>query len=423
MNTQLNVLIFPCNSENAIEIIRSLRDSIGVSIYGISHDKCYAEKLIDNLEMDFPNIKDNDFLVKFNKYLSLNNIDYIFPTHDDVVLYLTKNKKSLSSDVISSEYSTAQLCRDKLLFYKSIKNKSYCPEVYQEISDNLPEVVFVKPREGQGAKGAYKIHKQKLSNIDMSKMLCMEYLHGDECTIDCLSDKSGKLLYHGARLRNKTFGGISTSSTFIESKKISLIAKDLSEHITFNGPWFFQVKKDDLGQFKVMEISSRVSGSMNMYRPRGINFSLLSLNIWCDNNIIINDLKIDYRCERALDNAYITDIKYDKVFIDFDDTIIQDGKVNIRIISFLYQCQNNNIQINLLTRHSHDIYKTLSLYKISTSLFNRIIHINNETIKSSYITDNSIFIDNSFDERYAVFKTRKCPVFDLDAIELLASKY
>jgi hypothetical protein len=119
-------------------------------------------------------------------------------------------------------------------------------------------------------------------------------------------------------------------------------------------------------------------------------------------------------------NKYKLDIEYDDVFIDFDDTIIVNDKVNIEAISFLYQCLNEGKKIILITKHKYDIKETLDKYRISKELFNEIVHIESVEEKKKYIVHSrSIFIDDSFLERKKIHEGTSIPVFGVDSISAL----
>ena len=111
---------------------------------------------------------------------------------------------------------------------------------------------------------------------------------------------------------------------------------------------------------------------------------------------------------------------YKYVYIDFDETIISNGKIHERVMAFLYQCKNNKIDLILITKHTHDLKKTLQEYSIATNLFKKIIHISEKENKWEYINpNNAIFIDNYWIDRYQVKEKLGIPVFDVDAIECL----
>ncbi len=169
-----------------------------------------------------------------------------------------------------------------------------------------------------------------------------------------------------------------------------------------------------------MEIASRIAGNSAITRNIGVNLPILSANIF--NNIQCNDVLVnnyDIELDRALENIYKTDLKYDTVYVDYDDTIIVKNKINTDIIKFLFQCINNKKKIILLTKHSGDLIADLKRYRID-KVFDEIIHINREDEKINYITSkNAIFIDDSYGERKQVKNTININVFDVNNIECL----
>ena len=75
----------------------------------------------------------------------------------------------------------------------------------------------------------------------------------------------------------------------------------------------------------------------------------------------------------------------------------------------------------MITKHKHNIFETLTKLRIHENLFDTIIHLKESDEKSEFIEHNelSIFIDNSFNERYKIYKKLDIPVFDVDGINLL----
>jgi hypothetical protein len=134
--------------------------------------------------------------------------------------------------------------------------------------------------------------------------------------------------------------------------------------------------------------------------------------------VLLNNYSISL--DRCLYNRYKTDFIYKRVYIDFDDTIIVNGKINIAAIRYLYHCRNRAIEIILLTKHLYKIDETLSKFAISNLLFDKIIHIGMDEEKVDFIQpDGAIFIDNFFFDRQTVLNRCGIPVFDVDAIESL----
>jgi anti-anti-sigma regulatory factor len=251
-------------------------------------------------------------------------------------------------------------------------------------------------------------------------LLIVEYLPGEEYTIDCFTDKNGEIMYSQARIRSRTLNGISVNSKPYNDEAINLIAKKINNSLKFRGAWFFQVKKDKNGKFKLMEIATRVAGTMAVSRMLCVNLPLLSLYdaMGMPVNIIANSFKVEL--DRALQAKFQIDIQYDTVYIDFDDTLIIDNMVNYKLIALLYKFREEGKKIVLVTRHIKIIADTLEQHKISKDIFDEIIVIDNAAKKSNCVQGKAIFIDDSFAERKEVLLNTNTPVFDIsEAVELL----
>jgi hypothetical protein len=428
MNEKANVLIFPAGSENAIEIYNSLKYNLHFTVFGASGKRDHSEFIypkerlfIGDLYISQPN-----FLNEMNKVIEKFRIDFIIPTHDAVASFLTKNVDKINANIICSPYETAKIAESKKLTYEYLKDFYFCPKIYNNFEDIDSYPVFLKPIYGAGGKGTYLIKNQeelfKFYNEDYNnEFVLMEYLPGNEYTIDCFTNKSGNLLFAGPRTRERVTMGITfRSNRVFDTKKFEEIALELNNKFKFRGAWFFQLKEDKQGNLKLMEFSVRQAGTMNFYRQLGINFAALSLfdAMGYDVKIIFNDYNLTL--DRSLKNCYKLDYYYDKIYIDFDDTLIVNEKVNTTLIKLIYQCVQKNKKVILLTKHEFDIDESLHKYKISPLLFDEIIVIPLGHKKADYIDKSkAIFIDNYFQERLSVKELCNIPVFDVDAIECL----
>lgn len=424
-----NILIFPCGAENAIEIYKSLKHNLHFNVYGMSGKKdhgCYIYNEENYIEGNFY-VSDVNFLSLFNSILEKYKIDIIIPTHDTVALFLAKNKDKIKAKIMVSEYKTALIAREKKLTFELFEGKWYCPKIYKNINEKLEFPIFLKPNIGEGAKGTFKISSQlelEKLNLNYENMVISEYLPGEEITVDCFTNRFSELLFIGPRTRNRIQMGIAFNSKSLElTKEISKIAKDINESLSLRGPWFFQLKKDKNQNWKLMEISVRQAGTMGVYRQLGINFTLLGLFDLLDKDVKVLKNNIEVELDRYLKAEYKFNYNYKKVYVDFDDTLIVNNKVNSALIKFIYQCLNKNIEVYLITKHIYDVRESLKRYKVSEDIFTKIIELKETEKKYMYIDrEESIFIDNYFFEREEVLENLKIPVFNVDAVEALISE-
>ena len=418
------ILIFPAGTEIAFEILNALKYSKFVEIYGGTSADDHSEFVYKNLIKGFPFITEPDFLKYLNKVIHENRIDCIYPAHDSASVFFSEHASEIDAQVIITDATTTDICRSKKATYEYLKDYDFVPLYYDSIEavDKYP--VFVKPAIGQGSVGARKINdKTELNSAfeqDNSLIIC-EYLPGTEYTVDCFTDRTGSLLVSKIRDRQRIRAGISVRSKEYEpDEKINKIATILNEKFIFKGAWFFQVKRNIDGEYRLMEISPRIPGTMGLSRNLGINFPMLTLFVFWGYDVSIIDNGYDIILDRAFYSAYRINCEYEHVYLDFDDTLTLGNKVNADIMRYVYQAVNSGKKIHLLSKHAGNLKEDLKKYHIAENLFEDITVIPIEDEKKNYINEKkAIFIDDSFAERKKVHDAIGIAVFDVDMVECL----
>lgn len=419
---KIKVLIFPAGAENAIEIYEALRFNVNIEVYGASGKADHASFIYPKdryIEGDFY-INKEKFIDDFNSMLVEYGIEVVIPTHDTIAMFLAQNKARLQAKVLTADYETTYICRNKEATYKLFQEYDFCPLVYDINKLGLEDFpVFLKPNIGEGAKGAYLAKSfGDIGNTD--GVVISEYLPGDEFTIDCFTNRKGELLFIGQRSRERIQMGIAFHSEALKTEvEIKEIASIINSKLKLFGAWFFQVKKDRKNKYKLMEISCRQAGTMTLYRHKGVNFSMLGIFELLEVDTKPLEIPFGLTLDRCIKNRFKLDYVYENIYVDFDDTVITNNGINLNVISFLYKCRNENKKIILITRHEYDLETTFERYKIHKDLFDEIIHITFNDEKYTFISsDKSIFIDNSFKERELVLNNLNIPVFDVDAVDI-----
>lgn len=416
----INVLIFPCEG-NSNELHDALSYCFNVTVFGASSVSRHGRFIYKNYECNLPYITDKSFIDIFNIYIEKNKIDVVIPQHDTVALFLAENKDKINAKIVQSDVRTNEICRSKIRIHETFEKTDFVPVRYRSIEE-IKFPVFVKPDIGEGGHGTFVARKHDdLRNCNFSKYLVTEYLPGKEYTVDCFTDREMNLRYISPRIRNRVMAGISVAGETINlTSEIENIAHKINESLHFEGLWYFQLREDSAGKLKLLEISVRCAGSMCLTRAKGINLPLLTIYTAMGHDVLLFDNGKNVEMDRALYSRYNLNIEYDDVYIDFDDTITLRNNVNPLAMFFLYQCRNKGKKVFLLTRHIDNIHESCRKYAISEDLFTEIIHIKDNTRKSSYIrSEKAIFIDNMFKERVDVKKVCGIPVFDVDGFEFL----
>jgi predicted ATP-grasp superfamily ATP-dependent carboligase len=419
------VLVFPCGSEIGLEIYNSVNHSTHFELYGLSSVKDHGEFLYKNYIDGIGHYNSENFIDELKRIIEDKKIDIVYPAMDSVILFLKYYERELGVQVVGSSYDVAKICSSKRSTYLLLSGVTRVPKLFSKEDYNLTFPLFAKPDIGYGSRNVHKIiNKEGLDNIDINEMLLCEYLPGKEYTIDCFTGRGGELSFVGARERRRILNGISvnTKSDKLLTSKFNRIAEKINSQIKFIGAWFFQLKLDSSGEACLLEIACRFAGSSAVHRVKGVNFALSNLYLTVGMNpvFIVNDF--DVESDRALNNVFKIGISYKSIFIDYDDTIIIDDKVNLEAIKLIYLAHSFEKKIFLVTKHNGDLESSLRKYKLS-NLFTQVIHINESENKFEYIKKldycQSIFIDDSFSERRDVFENLKIPVFSVDAIQSL----
>lgn len=421
-----NILVFPCGSEIGLDIYSSVKYSTYFRLIGASSVDDHGKFVYDEYISGVPYVTAPDCIPTMARIVKERQIDAIYPTMDLVITILKEHEEELDCRVISSSLETTKICLSKDLTYKKLQGVVRVPQIYRHSS--IPQTafpVFAKPKVGYGAKDTMKLNTQEEVDSFLAgkdDLLVLEYLPGEEYTVDCFTDKDGRLLYCAARKRNRVKDGISVNTYFAEKQDdFEEIAQKINEQIRFRGAWFYQVKRDKNGQLCLLEVASRLGGSSLLSRAVGVNFALLSLFDAFDYKVSVS--KNDYYVEldRALENKYKTDLQFDSVYCDYDDCLILDGKtINVEMVKFLYKCINEKKKIVLLSKHDGDLLQELKDFRLD-HLFDEVLHLEQQDDKSDYISSQgAIFIDDSNAERLNVKNRLNIPVFSPEMIDVIS---
>lgn len=420
----VNVLVFPCGSENASEIHQALMHSIHVRLFGASSVDDHGRQLYGTYNGNLPRIDDEHFDQAFAALLDEWQIDLVFATHDTVQAYLSERIERFGVALVNGDPQTCALARRKSSTYTAFADQPWVPAVYSSPEDVEQWPAVVKPDLGQGGQGFERVADAQEARAALERThrpLLVEYLPGEEITVDCFSDFQHELRWVGPRNRERVRAGISMRSTFpAPDPSIQAIAATLNNRLRLRGPWFFQLKRDRQQRWKLLEISCRVAGSMVAQRALGVNLPLMAIHDHLQRHVTPLPQTAVSLIERRILTVAQLDWSFDTVYIDFDETVIRDGRAIPSTLHFLYRMQCKGKRLVLLTRHASDPRDTLRNARIAVELFDEIIHITDGRAKSEFVRDHSIFIDNHFPERLDVATHCAIPVFDVDALEFLS---
>lgn len=424
---KFKVLVFPCGSECGLEIGRSLSGLKEVELWGASSVADHGQMCFDRYVGGLPFIDSEDFVSELNAVLVEHGIDFVYPAMDLVIDVLAKNEDQLEADLIGSPCETTSIALSKLRTYELLKSAVRCPRIYSiESLKPVDFPLFVKPEIGYGSRGAKIVRsKEEVEHalaIDPS-LLVLEYFPGDEYTVDCFTDFNGELIFSGGRIRQRVRNGISVNTRNVPeyASDFKEIAEAINQKVSFNGAWFYQVKKTKDGNFGLLEIAPRVAGSMGLHRCKGINLPLMSVFNQAKISVASLENNYDIEFDRALYNKVSISSVVDNLYLDFDDCILIDELyLNADIIKLAVQSRNKNVKVAIVSRHEGDLNAKLKDLGIA-GLFDEVHHLRNGEPKTAFMNPaNSFLIDDSFRERLAAAEAG-IPSLGPESVETLLS--
>lgn len=422
----IRLLVFPCGSEIGLELHRALKDARLIELFGASSVPDHGEAVYKNYAGGLPAIGDPGFLEAFNDLLDRLSVDLIYPALDSVQAFLSANRERLHAALIAPSDAAVQICRSKEKTYEALRGCGFLPKVFSSPAEVDVYPVFVKPAVGQGSAGAKRADSPALLEAALAEaegaQVIAEYLPGAEYTVDCFTDRHGVLRWVLKRTRARVKSGISVRSAVCPpDETVNAMAAEISERLGMRGAWFFQIKENAAGKPVLMECAPRVAGAMGLNRALGVDLPLLTVYDAMETDIALAPQLQTAAVDRALYNAFMLDLDYGEVYVDYDDTLVVKGRLNLTLLLFLYQCAEKGVKIILLTRHIGDVTADLQARRVYPGLFDEIVTVPEGKQKADCISPASkaIAIDDSFAERKRLTAAFGMPAFGPESVEAL----
>jgi carbamoyl-phosphate synthase large subunit len=221
------------------------------------------------------------------KFCKKNEIDVLVPTVDIELLPLAQSISEFEKQgtkVIVSDKEALSKTIDKFTLLEhcnhgmEISAYALLDENFNPNEWNYP--VLIKPRIGAGSRGIRKILSPEMfDEYDRDGTnLVQEYLPGEEYSVDCYVNRSGKCLAAVPRKRLKTDSGVAVVSATVDDKELIEQAKKALE---ITGNIFLanvQFKRNKEGKPRLLEINPRAAGTLPLTVEAGANTPMMALD-------------------------------------------------------------------------------------------------------------------------------------------------
>ena len=320
-NSKINVLLTGAGAPGARGIIRCLRNNgeHDIKLIGVDmrEDVPFANMLDGFYQI--PPAKDDNFINAILDICIKEDIQFVLP-----IITRELEKFSASVDLFSKhgikvavmEYDNLCLVNNKAKLLEALTNKGVeCPKfvvanTVEEIKQGCDKMgypnnpVCVKRTFGNGSRGV-RILDESVSKYDLffnekpnsmittysniidtlsekptiPEMMVMEYLPGEEYSVDILADK-GEIIYMVGRTNTVVISSIPQESVLIVDEKAYEMSKKIVKALNLSGNVGIDFRMNKDNEPRIMEINPRLTATIVLNAVAGINFPYLTLKYY-----------------------------------------------------------------------------------------------------------------------------------------------
>ncbi|VFJ12347.1 ATP-grasp domain-containing protein [Candidatus Nitrosocosmicus franklandus] len=287
LHREISTVLIPGASAPAgINTIKSLRLSgFKGKILSTDSNSLSAGFYLSDFYEVIPEAEADNYLEVLLNIIDKYSIQVLMPSSGYDIFPFSEHKSKLKKHgvfPVVSDRKILEICRDKISTFNNLKTEFRLPFTTLNPEEVSVYPVIAKPRYGKGSRDIVQVNdEQDLRYVSskFSDMIYQEYLPGDEYTIDVMSDLEGNPIVSVPRIRVQTKSGISTKGKIVLDKYLIEESMKIVRKLRIIGPSCIQMKKDKLGEFKLVEINPRLGGGTIFATLAGANFPKMIIDL------------------------------------------------------------------------------------------------------------------------------------------------
>lgn len=234
-----------------------------------------------------PMAGDADYIDELLAICEAEDVRLVVPTIDDELPILGAARdrfRAAGVTALCSSAATATLCNDKYATCAHLATagvaaaRTWLPA---QLRADMPLPLFIKPRIGRGAVGAFPVHTPEHLDFFLHYVetpVVQEYLSGPEYTIDVMCDFEGTPLSIVPRERVVIRAGVIDRGRTVNNPALIALARAACEAIPFVGPINIQCRMRG-DHPAIFEINPRFSGGIPLTIQSGADFPAMVVKL------------------------------------------------------------------------------------------------------------------------------------------------
>lgn len=232
-----------------------------------------------------PRCSDPNFIPQVLEICSIEKVDLIVPTIDTELYYYAAARslfEQAGTMVAVSSPATIALCEDKASTHEWLLAKGFpaprqsTPNTVLESPSTWQFPVIVKPRNGSASSGLRIVEDLRdLQSVSGdASMILQEFVRGQEFTVNCFVDQTGRCLCAVPHRRMETRGGeVSKGVTVRHTRMMTLIQEVVEALPGAFGALNVQCFLTPDDEIKIIEVNARFGGGYPLAHRAGATIS------------------------------------------------------------------------------------------------------------------------------------------------------
>ena len=231
-----------------------------------------------------PPYSSEEYLPRLRELVQGHAIGLVLPLTDLDMTVLAQRREELGATVLLPGIDVVERANDKYATHLFLEQHGIgSPEAWlpEELPDELPFPVLVKPRRGYGSRNIFVANDRVELDFYLARTPVASFVErvcqGEEFSIDVFCDLEGTCLNSIPRTMIESKGGESIKGMTIRDEELIEVGRRVAETMGVQGPATVQCFRTASGRHEVTDVNLRFGGAFPLPLAAGGGYPALAL--------------------------------------------------------------------------------------------------------------------------------------------------